>query len=61
MLQPLCDAIFSAPVRNYRARVKHALVRLGVIDESHVRPPLLPLDAAEQDMVDRAMKEAGLL
>ncbi len=61
MLQPLCDAIFSAPVRNYRARVKHALVRLGVIDEAHVRPPLLPLDAAEQDLVDRALKEAGLL
>ena len=61
MLQPLCDAIFSAPVRNYRARVKHSLVRLGVIDEAHVRPPLLPLDAAEQDLVDRALKEAGLL
>jgi 4-hydroxy-tetrahydrodipicolinate synthase len=61
MLQPLCDAIFSAPVRNYRARVKHALVRLGVIDEPHVRPPLLPLDEAEHDLVDRALKEAGLL
>ena len=61
MLQPLCDAIFSTPVRNYRARVKYALVRLGVIDEAHVRPPLLPLDEAERELVDRAMKEASLL
>jgi dihydrodipicolinate synthase/N-acetylneuraminate lyase len=34
---------------------------LGVIDQAHVRPPLLPLDAAEQDLVDRALKEAGIL
>jgi dihydrodipicolinate synthase/N-acetylneuraminate lyase len=32
-----------------------------VIDEGHVRPPLLPLDEAEHDLVDRALKEAGLL
>ena len=31
-----------APVRDYRARIKHALTRLGVIDEAHVRPPLRP-------------------
>ena len=43
MLQPLCDAIFAPPVRDYRARIKHALMRLGVIDEAHVRPPLRPL------------------
>ena len=60
MLQPLCDAIFALPVRDYRARVKHALMRLGVIDEAHVRPPLRPLSKDARDLVDRALKEAGL-
>ena len=60
MLQPLCDAIFAPPVRDYRARIKHALVRLGVIDEAHVRPPLLPLSREARGFVDRALKEAGL-
>jgi 4-hydroxy-tetrahydrodipicolinate synthase len=60
MLQPLCDAIFARPVRDYRARVKHALMRLGVIDEAHVRPPLRPLSRDARDLVDGALKEAGL-
>jgi len=60
-LQPLCDAIFALPVRDYRARVKHALMRLGVIDESHVRPPLRPLSKDARDVVDGALREAGLL
>jgi 4-hydroxy-tetrahydrodipicolinate synthase len=61
MLQPLCDAIFTRPVRDYRARLKHALMRLGVIDEAHVRPPLRPLSKDARDLVDGALKEAGLL
>ena len=61
MLQPLCDAIFAPPVRDYRARIKHALMRLGVIDEAHVRPPLRPLSKDARDLVDGALKEAGLL
>jgi 4-hydroxy-tetrahydrodipicolinate synthase len=61
MLQPLCDAIFARPVRDYRARLKHALMRLGVIDEAHVRPPLRPLSKDARDLVDGALKEAGLL
>jgi 4-hydroxy-tetrahydrodipicolinate synthase len=59
-LQALCDAIFAPPVRDYRARLKHALVRLGVIERAVVRPPLLELDASEQGAVDQALKEAGL-
>lgn len=61
MLQPLCDAIFARPVRDYRARIKHALMRLGVIDEAYVRPPLRPLCKDARDLVDGALKEAGLL
>lgn len=61
MLQPLCDVIFDRPVRDYRARLKHALVRLGVIDEAHVRPPLRPLAPDAADLVDKGLREAGLL
>jgi len=60
MLQPLCDVIFARPVRDYRARIKHALVRLGVIDAAYVRPPLRPLSKDARDLVDRALKEAGI-
>jgi 4-hydroxy-tetrahydrodipicolinate synthase len=60
-LQPLCDMIFSPPVRDYRARVKHALMRLGVIDEAHVRPPLRPLSRQARDLVDRGLKQGGFL
>ena len=61
VLQPLCDAIFAPPVRDYRARLKHALATLGVIDEAHVRPPLLPLSPDERAGVKRALREAALL
>jgi 4-hydroxy-tetrahydrodipicolinate synthase len=61
MLQPLCDAIFARPVRDYRARMKHALARLGVIDEAHVRPPLRPLSHDARELVEDALKQAGLL
>jgi 4-hydroxy-tetrahydrodipicolinate synthase len=60
-LQPLCDAIFAAPVRDYRARTKHALTTLGVIDHAYVRPPLLPLAPEEAAAVERVLKEASLL
>jgi 4-hydroxy-tetrahydrodipicolinate synthase len=60
-VQALCDAIFAPPVRDYRARLKHALWRLEVIDDPAVRPPLLPLNEGEEERVDRAMKQAGLL
>jgi 4-hydroxy-tetrahydrodipicolinate synthase len=59
-LQALCDVIFAAPVRDYRARLKHALVQLGVIAEPHVRPPLLPLGEHERERVGLALKDAGL-
>jgi 4-hydroxy-tetrahydrodipicolinate synthase len=59
-LQALSDVIFAAPVRDYRARLKHALVQLGVIAEPHVRPPLLPLGEHERERVGLALKNAGL-
>jgi 4-hydroxy-tetrahydrodipicolinate synthase len=59
-LQALCDVIFAVPVRDYRARLKHALVQLGVIAEDHVRPPLLPLGDYERERIGLALKHAGL-
>jgi 4-hydroxy-tetrahydrodipicolinate synthase len=60
VLQPLSDAIFDAPVRDYRARIKHLLSTLGVIDHAYVRPPLLPLPPEEAARIERAWKEASL-
>jgi 4-hydroxy-tetrahydrodipicolinate synthase len=55
IVQPLADALFASPVRNYRARLKEALRQLGVIPNAHMRPPLLDLDAGERDAVSRAL------
>ena len=60
-LQALADVIFGLPVTDYRARTKEALVMLGVIDCAVVRPPLLPLSAAERDTVRQALLRAGFL
>lgn len=60
-LQPLADVIFAPPVTDYRARTKEALKMLGVLDNTTVRPPLLPISEAERETIDRALRSAGLL
>jgi 4-hydroxy-tetrahydrodipicolinate synthase len=60
-VQGLADTVFSAPVTNYRARLKEALVLLGVLPSAYVRPPLLPICAAERDVLRHALAEAGLV
>ena len=60
VIQPLVSVIFAPPVRNYRARVKEALVALGVLAEAHVRTPLLPLDVGEKRAVHEAVARVGL-
>jgi 4-hydroxy-tetrahydrodipicolinate synthase len=59
-IQPLVSVIFAPPVRNYRARVKEALVALGVLEEAHVRAPLLPLERAERAAVHEAIERLRL-
>ncbi len=61
IVQPLADAIFAAPVRDYRARAKEALRQLGVVKHAYVRPPLLPLEEFEKECVRTALERAGLL
>ena len=60
VIQPLVSVIFAPPVRNYRARVKEALVALGVLDAGQVRAPLLSLDRAERATVREAVERARL-
>lgn len=60
-LTPLVDEIFSAPVRNYRARCKAALVMQGILDRETVRPPLLPLSEGERERIREALIFAGEL
>src|SRR5215216_2425851 len=60
-LQPLSDVIFAPPVTDYRARTKEALKMLGILDNATVRPPLLSVDDAECETVQRALQRAELL
>ncbi len=60
-LGPLIRAVFGAPVRNYRARVKEALVMTGVIPEATVRKPLLAISAEERAAVRAGLDRLGLI
>jgi len=57
---PLEEVIFGTPVRDYRARTKIALALQGVIENVHVRPPLLPISRTEIEKVRAALKKAGI-
>ena len=61
IIQPLADAIFASPVREYRARAKEALRLMGVLENAVVRPPLLPLEESERQRVREALERAGAL
>jgi 4-hydroxy-tetrahydrodipicolinate synthase len=58
---PLARGIFSAPVRNYRARLKESLVLMGFMNNATMRPPLLALDVAEKKEVGDLLREVGLI
>jgi 4-hydroxy-tetrahydrodipicolinate synthase len=60
-LQPLEEAIFSRPVRDYRARTKEALVMQGLLERATVREPLLPVGEADRARVREALARAGEL
>ncbi len=60
-LGPLIRAIFDAPVRNYRARIKEGLAMQGVIPGATVRRPLLPISAVERTSVQAGLARLGLL
>lgn len=60
-LQPLADVIFAPPVTDYRARTKEALKMLGVLENTTVRPPLLPISEIECQTIRSALQASGLL
>ena len=60
-LQPLADVIFAPPVTDYRARTKEALKLLGVLENTTVRPPLLPISESECNTIRLALQSSGLL
>ena len=60
-MQPLADVIFAPPVTDYRARTKEALKMLGILENTTVRAPLLPIAEAEHGTIRRALQSAGLL
>jgi 4-hydroxy-tetrahydrodipicolinate synthase len=60
-VQRLADVVFAPPVGNYRARLKEALVMLGVLEDATVREPLLPISDAERRLLRDTLVEVGLL
>src|SRR5919108_5834355 len=60
-LQSLADVIFASPVTDYRSRTKEALKMLGILENTTVRPPLLPISEAEHETIRQALQNAGLL
>ncbi len=60
-VQKVVDAIFAAPVRDYRARSKEVLVMQGIIQHAYMRPPLVAVGEADRLALKRALSAAGEL
>ncbi|MHA1937273.1 MAG: dihydrodipicolinate synthase family protein [Candidatus Thorarchaeota archaeon] len=58
--QPLVDAVFAPPVRDYRARTKACLYLQGVIPEKAVRPPLVEVMEPDIDSLRDVLRVVGL-
>jgi 4-hydroxy-tetrahydrodipicolinate synthase len=59
-LFPLTQA-FYRPGQDAHTRMKHALVRLGRMKNDRVRPPRLPNTDADRAIIERALRESGML
>ena len=59
-LGPLARIGWRAPFRDYRVRLKYALVRQGVIPNCNVRAPFPGLSNADRADLDHAFDTAGL-
>ena len=60
-VQRLADVVFAAPVGDYRVRLKECLRILGVLENAHVRRPLLPLGDDDRAFLASVLDEVGLL
>jgi len=60
-IRPLEETIFAVPVRDYRARMKAALVEIGVIKSAVMRPPLFEAEEREKELIRAELKKLGLI
>lgn len=60
-VQRLADVVFAAPVGDYRVRLKECLRILGVLDNAHVRRPLLGISDDERAFLTGVLAEVGLI
>ena len=60
-IAPLARVFYDAPAIDMHNRMKVALVLLGRLPRAVVRPPLVPVGAAETERIRHALEEAGLL
>jgi 4-hydroxy-tetrahydrodipicolinate synthase len=60
-VQRLADVVFAAPVGDYRVRLKECLRILGVLENAHVRRPLLALGDDQRAFLASVLDEVGLL
>ena len=56
----LCDFCFSAPVRDYRIRIKHVLVQQKIFSKAYVQPPLQKLDKQEEKYLLQILSRISL-
>ena len=60
-IQSVVNALFAAPVRDYRARSKEVLVMQGIIQHAYMRPPLVAVGEADRLALKKALSAAGEL
>lgn len=60
-LQPLVEAIFDPPIRDYRGRLKAALAMQGIIPSAVLRAPLGPVSDGDRARIAAALEALGLL
>jgi dihydrodipicolinate synthase/N-acetylneuraminate lyase len=48
-------------MRDYRGRIKEALVIMGIIKNSLVRPPLLPIPVSDKEKIKQGLIDAKLI
>jgi 4-hydroxy-tetrahydrodipicolinate synthase len=60
-VQRLADVVFARPVGDYRVRLKECLRILGVLENAHVRRPLIGVSDEERAHLADVLAEVGLL
>jgi 4-hydroxy-tetrahydrodipicolinate synthase len=60
-VQRLADVVFARPVGDYRVRLKECLRILGVLENAHVRRPLIGVSDEERAHLADVLAKVGLL